>query len=48
MRQRIVSMVAAGMLTLVGTTGVLAQEATPEGATPAATQRPDWLAAWAP
>ena len=48
MRQRIVSMVAAGMLTLVGTIGVLAQEATPEGATPAATQPPDWLATWAP
>jgi hypothetical protein len=31
MRQRIVSMLAAGVLTLVGTTGVLAQEATPTG-----------------
>ena len=48
MRQRIVSMVAAGVLTLVGITGVLAQEATPEGAPPAATQPPDWLAEWAP
>ena len=49
MRQRIVSMVAAGvLLTLVGITGGLAQEATPESATPAATQPPDWLATWAP